>query len=139
MLFMLGMIRRCENPLLQIFLVGAFVTLSIFALASRAAWAEGPACDDPFDQIMDRAAAEWPYAQPSHLSSEWVEYFVLGYNSQFDRGGDLIADTVVAFPLETDDQFIFAFYRGCMTLYVDLTPNKAHHLIETGYVIANRE
>jgi hypothetical protein len=51
----------------------------------------------------------------------------------------LIADTVVAFPLETDDQFIVAFYRGCMTMYVDLTPNKANRLIETGYVIANRE
>ena len=88
---------------------------------------------------MDRAAAEWPYAPPTHLSPEWVEYFVLGYNSQFERGTELIADTVVAFPLEMDDQFIVAFYRGCMTMYVDLTPNKANRLIETGYVIANRE
>ena len=124
---------------MRIPVIGAFVVLSVLGLASRAAWADSAACDDPFDQIMDRAAAEWPYARPTQLSPEWVEYFVLGYNSQSDRGTDLIADTVVAFPLESDYQFIFAFYRGCMTMYVDLTPNKAYHLIETGYVIANRE
>ena len=123
----------------RIFAVGAFAALSVLGLASGAAWAGEVACDDPFDLVMDRAAAEWPYAPPTHLSPEWVEYFVLGYNSQFERGTELIADMVVAFPLETDDQYIFAFYRGCMTMYVDLTPNKATRLIETGYVIANRE
>ncbi len=131
--------KRYGSPLTRIFAFDAFAALSVMGLASGAAWAGDAACDDPIEAVMDRAAAEWPYAPPTHLSPEWVEYFVLGYNSQFERGTELIADTVVAFPLETDDQFIFAFYRGCLTLYVDLTPNKAHHLIETGYVIANRE
>ncbi len=131
--------KRYGSPLTRIFAVSAFVALSCLGLASGAAWAGDAACDDPFDLVMDRAAAEWPYAPPTHLSPEWVEYFVLGYNNQFERGTELIADTVIAFPLEPDDQFIVAFYRGCMTLYVDLTPNKAHRLLETGYVIANRE
>lgn len=134
-----GMKRRCGNLLTRILTVGAFVALSALGLAGGAAWAGEVACEDPIEEVMDRAAAEWPYAPPTHLSPEWVDYFVLGYNNQFERGTELIADTVVAFPLETDDQFIVAFYRGCMTLYVDLTPNKANRLIETGYVIANRE
>ena len=115
--------------------VAAAMFASAF-LASDAAWAQDQTCRDSYDYIMDKARDEWPYARPMHLSSEWVEYFVLGYNTQPGHGRDLAADTVVVFPVEKDYQFIFAFDRGCMTMYVDLTPNKAYHLIEIGYEIA---
>ena len=118
--------------LANVLLAAAVATVS----AARADDEAAPACRDNYDRIMANAQAEWPNVSPYSMAPEVVAFFVLGYNNQEDREHDLIADTIVIFPVATDYVFVFAFLSGCMTRYVDLTPQKAYHLVELGHSVS---
>lgn len=118
---------------------GVALFFMLFALPGALAQQTVEACSDPYESIMAGARAEWPLAEPYSLSGDWIVYFVRGYNDQEDREQDLQADDIVIFPIAEDYVFVFAFYEGCLTMYADLTPQKAYHLMELGQTLIRDE
>ncbi len=95
------------------------------------------ACDDPLDQNIEKVEQQWPLVDPWTYPQDWVEYFVLGYNAQPDRGDDVMADTSIAFPMDEQysTRYFIAGLDGCMSFWIDLNPNRAYHLVELGHAI----
>lgn len=121
------------------FRISIAVILALAAAKVALADESDPACTDSYDRITADAQKEWPLAEPYALPPDWVSYFVRGYNDQSDRARDLEADVIVIYPVEEDYVFVFAFLEGCLSLYVDLTPQKTYHLMELGHALIRDE
>ena len=102
------------------------------AAAERQADPADGACPSLADTIA-RAAEQWPGSPHYALDDRIGRSFVAGYNRVRTGGEELLADTVVVFPmLKFDTWYVLAGLDGCFVFWTELAPDLIQKLMDNG-------
>jgi len=92
----------------------------------------GETCPSLEDTIA-RAAEQWPESPHYVLEDQISRSFVAGYNRVRTGGEELLADTVVVFPmLKFDTWYVLAGLDGCFVFWTELAPDLMQKLMDNG-------
>ena len=85
------------------------------------------------DDTIARAAKQWPESSHYVLEDQIGRSFIAGYNRVRTGGEELLADTVVVFPmLKFDTWYVLAGLDGCFVFWTELAPDLMQKLMDNG-------
>ena len=110
----------------------AAVCLAGAAIAERKAGSADESCQS-LEGTVARAAEQWPGSPHYVLEDQIRQSFVAGYNRVRTGGAELLADTVVIFPmLKFDTWYVLAGLDGCFVFWTELAPDLMQKLMDNG-------